>query len=71
MEQGQREKAAWPEKVKAPVALPEVLLALMSRVEGVPAEYQCRTKSPAGIQARVSDKDAVLGKAVVIDCKKT
>jgi len=43
----------------------------MSRVEGVPAEYQCRTKSPAGIQAKVSDKDAVLGKAVVIDGKKT
>ena len=71
MEQGQRDTAARPEEVKAPVSLPEVLLALMSRVERVPAEYQYRTKSPAVIQAKVSDKDAVLGKAVVIDGKKT
>jgi len=43
----------------------------MSRVEGKQAEDQGRTKSPAGIQAKVADKDAVLGKVMVIDGKKT
>jgi DNA-binding beta-propeller fold protein YncE len=41
----------------------------MSRVAGTQAEDRGRTEAPAGIQAVVSDKAAVSGKAVVIDGK--